>query len=152
MSTFWALPDLQSTKSILVLEMYHVHCFEPLANWESEKYISRLIPVTRLTHDARGVDIAKGLYLLDGGAKRLVTIWADRMDARRCKKEGKTVVEPIYKLFGIAGATKVPDKIQVLSDREKWALERSLFPSQWERPGDEFAWNLFHHYLSREFS
>jgi len=132
--------------------MYHVHCFEELAYWESEEYISRLIPVTRATHVARGVNVANGLYLLDGGAKRLVTIWADRMDTRRCKKEGKTVIEPIYKLFGFACAAKMPNTPRVASSRERWALLKPLFPSQFERPGDEFAWNLFHHYLSRNFS
>ena len=64
---------------LLSTDLYHISCFEELADFSDASFLDIIIPVTQGSIGYRGVNMSSGNYLLDYGADRLVQEWKTAM-------------------------------------------------------------------------
>jgi len=138
--------------------LYHVRCFEDLADFSQAAYLDRITPVTRSTVAMRGVkgtSVADGNYLLDGGAERLVLEWKSSMGKLMDRRDGVSV-EPLDPDFDdllrkSGSASYQPKSIDSISRHEFLNLSIYLAPIESDGVNDQEEWNLFERYLSMTF-
>ncbi|KAF4772304.1 hypothetical protein HAV15_012202 [Penicillium sp. str.  len=138
--------------------LYHIVCFEKIADFSRVEFLDRLQPLTRNTFKFRGVNVGgilDGNYLVSGGVERLVLEWkvthgkwADKRDGLYDESEDKLPAD-FDSLLRQAGSavyqgSKIPDGM----DRfEYYNLITTLAPNESEGPDDKSEWNLFKEYL-----
>ncbi|KAJ5185673.1 hypothetical protein N7491_006457 [Penicillium cf. griseofulvum] len=138
--------------------LYHIVCFEKIADFSRVEFLDRLQPLTRNTFRYRGVKVGgilDGNYLVSGGVERLVLEWkvthgkwADERDGLYDESEDRLPAD-FDSLLRQAGSavyqgSKPPDGMDQF---EYCNLLTTLAPNESEGPDDKSEWNLFKEYL-----
>lgn len=137
--------------------LYHIECFEEIADFSKVEFLGRLQPLTRNTVKYRNLNIGSvldGNYLVSGGVERLVLEWkvthgkwADKRDG--LYDESRRLPADFDSLLRQAGSavyqcSKIPDGM----DRIKYYnLITTLAPNESDGQDDTSEWNLFSEYL-----
>lgn len=147
----------------LLLDLYHINCFEKVADFSQSSYNKRLCSLTRNTFGLRGLQgnqILDGDYLCDGGAERLVEEYKVARGRLLDARDGVTypdeepmspAFDDLYRNAGSADFKYEP--VAGLDWYESILMSRNLAP--WESHDkeeshdvkDEADWNLFDEYL-----
>ncbi|KAJ5865867.1 hypothetical protein N7534_000420 [Penicillium rubens] len=140
--------------------LYHIHCFEKLADFTHADFLDRIQPLTRQTWKLRGLNtgsVLDGNYLVPGGVERLVLEWKvthgkwiDKRDGV-CdeSEEEKHVYADFLALLHNAGSSKYKQLIMPtgLPHDKYYNLLVTLAPYESNGPDDTEEWNLFDTYL-----
>lgn len=143
---------------LLSSALYHIDCFEKIADFSRVEFLDRIQPLTRNTLKFRDVKIGSildGNYLVSGGVERLVLEWkvthgkwADKRDG--LYNESKDKLAPDFdSLLRQAGSalyqgSKAPDG---MGQFEYYNLITTLAPNESDGQDDTSEWNLFNEYL-----
>jgi hypothetical protein len=141
----------------LILDYYHVACFEDLADFSQASYLDLVVPLTRKTAGMRGIkgtSVADGNYLLDGGAERLILEWKVSMENLIKRRDGITCepLEPDFDdLLHKSGSASYTPKIIDRMAAYDILLFNDLAPIESDGVDDKEEWNLFEQYLALTF-
>ncbi|KAH1545494.1 hypothetical protein KXX57_004575 [Aspergillus fumigatus] len=140
--------------------LYHIHCFEKLADFTQADFLDRIQPLTRQTWKLRGLNagsVLDGNYLVPGGVERLVLEWKvthgkwiDKRDGVYDESEDeKRVHADFFALLRKAGSSEYKQLMKPtgLSFDEYYNLLGPLAPYESDGPHDTEEWNLFDTYL-----
>jgi hypothetical protein len=140
--------------------LYHIHCFEKLADFTHADFLDQIQPLTRQTWKLRGINagsVLDGNYLVPGGVERLVLEWKvthgkwiDKRDGV-CdeSEEEKRVYADFLALLRKAGSSKYKQHMKPtgLPHDKYHNLLVTLAPYESDGPDDTEEWNLFDTYL-----
>jgi hypothetical protein len=126
-------------------DLYHVSCFEEIADFSEVPFVRRVSPVMRSTFTFRGIkafSILNGKYLVDGGAERLVLHWMLERSRQIEERNGVVVnYSPFFQNFtnllynaGTPGFNG--EKPMFMTEHEYSYLLDTLAPNESDGPDD----------------
>ncbi|KAK5046650.1 hypothetical protein LTR84_007411 [Exophiala bonariae] len=136
-------------------DLYHVKCFEKIADLSRVEFLDRLQILTRSNYRFRGLsakNVISGNYLLDGGAERLLLNWKaqrgrwiDKNAGEQPEPDISTAFSNLLRNSGSSSFTY--EKVEGLGMHEYMLLTTMLAPFESDGPQDTDEWNLFTEYL-----
>ncbi|KAK8051823.1 hypothetical protein PG993_003208 [Apiospora rasikravindrae] len=134
----------------LVTVLYHVDCFEKVADLSNAAFVDRLRPMTRSFADGRlqrmawpigepnrihGPSIKGGKFDLDGGATRLIDYWLKSVRSQIASREGQSEehVNPhLSDNHSMSGSSYT--SLPIPEDKEDWNLLMMYVPCKFDNP------------------
>ncbi|KAH6885235.1 hypothetical protein B0T10DRAFT_576901 [Thelonectria olida] len=151
------VPSLDPGRGRGSADLYHISCFEEIADFSQLPFHQRVHPITRSTFSARGVKVTSildGNYLVDGGAERLILQWIDERRQQIRERDGEVdnarpMAQNLVDLFNMAGTPGFRGEKPVrMGEFEYQNLLGPLAPNECDGLEDLEVWNLFDEYLS----
>ncbi|RDW90058.1 uncharacterized protein DSM5745_01833 [Aspergillus mulundensis] len=154
-----------STKLKSTADLYHIQCFEKIADFAQTDFLDRVLPMTGTNWRLRGMSLTSmgdGNYSLPGAVERLVPQWVStrkRLIEKRDglydeaeQKEWENEHADLMALMLKAGSSEYkaqPARIPSGVDEATYRLlSEELAPNESDGPGDTQEWNLFKTYIN----
>ncbi|KAJ5779443.1 hypothetical protein N7457_007163 [Penicillium paradoxum] len=138
--------------------LYHIECFERIADFTQLAFIQRVLPVTRNTWKYRNLNVGgilDGNYFVSAGVERLIqewrevhAMWAAKRDD--CYDETQDVLPANLDALLYQSGSAVnqePKKPGRMKEYEYLLLRTMLAPNESDGPEDPSEWNLFSEYI-----
>lgn len=143
----------------MIIDFYHISCFEKIADLSQSAFLDRINPVTRYSFKLRGVrgaSILDGNYLVNGGAERLILEWKVTRGRHIDERDGvarndSPLAQNFADLLSRAGLPGFrPQIVNGMTEHEFLYLTTILAPNETDGPEDRDAWNLFDEFLTAQ--